>query len=124
MIQCLAAIMLADGEMDHREDHQLKKMAAKHKIPPQRLYELVHQVQASEEVDIPVLEEWEKRNTFFRSMVQMCLIDGNVSQSERRILKSLVSRFGYSDIDINTMIAKERTALYKASKQAIRENRR
>ena len=124
MIQCLAAIMLADGEIDPREEHQLKKMAAKHKIAPQRLYELVHQVQEGEEVDVPAMEEWEQRNAFFRGLVQMCLIDGNVSHSERRILKSIISRFGYSDIDINTMITKERGALYKASKQAIKQKKK
>ena len=124
MIQCLAAIMLADGKVDPAEDRQLKKMAAKHKVSPQRLYELVHQVQESEEADIPELNDWQDRNRFFQGLVRMCLADGNVSQSERRILKRLVSQFGYSDIDINAMINKERQALYKASKQVIKADKR
>ncbi|MFO7937356.1 MAG: TIM44-like domain-containing protein [Kiritimatiellia bacterium] len=124
MIQCMAAVMLADGEIDPAEDRQLKKMAAKHKVPPQRLYELVHQVQTGEETDIPELDDWQDRNRFFQGLVRMCLADGNVSHSERRILKNLVSQFGYSDIDINAMIARERQVLYKASKQAIRKNKR
>lgn len=124
MIQCLAAIMLADGKIDPREDNQLKKMAAKQKITPQRLYELVHQVQEGEEIETPVLKDWEKRNSFFRGMVQMCLADGNVSSSERNLLKSLVSRFGYSDVDINAMITKERAALYQSSKHAIKADKK
>jgi hypothetical protein len=54
----------------------------------------------------------------------MCLIDGNVSQSERNILRSLVSHFGYGDVDISTMITKERAALYQASKKVIRIKRK
>ncbi len=124
MIQCLAAVMLADGKVEPDEDRELKKMAAKHGIPPQRLYELVHQVQSAEEVDIPELADHEHRSDFFRGLVRMCLADGSVSASERRVLKSVVARFGYGDVDIDAMISRERADLYRSSKQAIRERRR
>jgi len=124
LIQCIAAIMLADGVIDPKEERHLHKMAAKHNIEGPRLYELIHQVQAKDEVRLPSVDSWEERNDFFRSLVQMCLADGNVSSSERQTLHSLVTHMGYTDVDIDVMIKKERTSLYAASKATIKAGKR
>jgi uncharacterized tellurite resistance protein B-like protein len=123
LIQCVAAIMLADGVIDPKEEKQLHKMAAKHNIEGSRLYELIHEVQNSEEVHLPAIDDWEKRNTFFKAMVQMCLADGSVSASERKTLKAMIGHMGYSDIDIDTMIKRERAEMYAASKATIKASR-
>jgi len=123
LLQCVVAVMLADGVMDPREEKQLTKMAAKHNMPPVRLNELIQQVREDRELRLPQVDDWEKRNAFFRALVQMCLADGNVSDSERQVLRQLVVHMGYTDVDIDLMITKERADLYAASKAVIKASR-
>ncbi len=123
LIQCVIAVMLADGVMDPREEKQLTKMAAKHNLSPARLSELIQQVQADRELRLPLVDDWEKRNAFFKALVLMCLADGNVSDSERQVLRKLVVHMGYADVDIDVMISKERADLYAASKAVIKNTR-
>jgi uncharacterized tellurite resistance protein B-like protein len=120
MILCVIAVMLADGGVDPREDKQLAKMAAKHGLPQARVQELIRQAQPGGELLLPQLDDWEKRSAFFKVLVQMCLADGNVSESERKVLRALVTQLGYADVDIDIMITRERAALYSASKAALK----
>ncbi|MDD2599675.1 MAG: TIM44-like domain-containing protein [Kiritimatiellae bacterium] len=124
LIQSMAAIMLADGVIDPKEETQLRKMAAKHQIDSTRLAALIHEVQSAGQIHLPAVDDWTQRNDFLRVLVQMCLADGNVSSAERGTLKSMVTHLGYSDIDIDTMIAKERAQLYAASRATIKANRK
>jgi uncharacterized tellurite resistance protein B-like protein len=124
LIQCVAAIMLADGVIDPKEEKQLHKMAARHNIESSRLYELIHEVQNSEQIQLPMVEDWETRNALLKALVQMCLADGNVSASERSTLKAMAGHMGYTDVDIDTIIAKERTNLYLASRAAIKASKK
>lgn len=123
LIQCVIAVMLADGVIDPREEKQLAKMAEKHNLPTERLNALIGQVQNGGEALLPPADNGEKRNAFFRALVQMCLADGNVSGSERQLLRALLFRLGYTDVDIDMMISKERAELYAAAKAAIKANR-
>ena len=120
MIQCVAAVMLADDVMDPREEEQLTKMAAKHNISDARLQELMRGVRSDSEACLPLVDDWEKRSAFLKVLVQMCLADGNVSSSERQVLRALVGHMGYADVDIDVMISKERAELYAASKATIK----
>lgn len=124
LLRCVIAIMIADGEMDPREQAQLERMAAKHRVSAERLRELVSQVRAEGQVSVPQLDDWELRRAFFRALVQMCLADGNVSSSERRILQALTAQLGYKDVDIDLMITRERTELYAASKALLKAGKK
>ena len=123
LIQCVIAVMLADGVIDPREEKQLGKMAAKHNLPTERLNALISQAQDGGEALLPQVDDREKRNAFLKALVQMCLADGNVSSSERQVLRALVVHMGYTDVDIDMMIRKERADLYAASKAAIKANK-
>lgn len=123
MIQCVASVMLADGVIEPREEAQLTKMAAKHNIPDVRLRELIRQVQNDRDVCLPQVDGWEKRHAFFKALVQMCLADGNVSSSERQVLRALVAHMGYADVDVDVMISKERADLYAASKTTLKASK-
>jgi uncharacterized tellurite resistance protein B-like protein len=123
MILCVISVMLADGVVDPLEDKQLAKMAAKHNLPQARVTELISQAQAGHELLLPQFEDWEKRSAFLKVLVQMCLADGNVSGSERQVLRALVAHMGYADVDIDRMISKERADLFAASKAAIKADK-
>ncbi|MEI7902830.1 MAG: TIM44-like domain-containing protein [bacterium] len=123
MIRCVAAVMLADGVIDPEEDRQLISMAAKHNIPETRLKALMASVNKDDEVCLPQVDSWEQRAAFFKALVQMCLADGNVSTCERQVLRALVARMGFADVDVDMMISKVRAELYAASKGAIKAGR-
>jgi uncharacterized tellurite resistance protein B-like protein/predicted RNA-binding Zn-ribbon protein involved in translation (DUF1610 family) len=123
LLQGVIAVMLADGVMEPREEKQLTRMAVKHNIPAARVKELIALVQMDRTLRLPQVEGWEKRNGFFKALVQMCLADGNVSSSERQVLRALVVHMGYADVDIDVLISKERAALYAASKATIKASK-
>lgn len=124
LLRCAIAVMLADGVIDPKEQKALKKMAERRDIPESRLAELVSDVQSSGSVDVPELMENAKNHELLVALVRMCLADGNVSSSEREVIKSLVEHGGYSDVDVDLMINQERARLYAESKALLKSIRR
>lgn len=120
MIQCVVAVMLADDVVDPREVKLLRQMTARHNIPVERLGEFISRFQKDREIDRPQFEDWEHRSAFVKLLIQMCLTDGNVSHSERQVLRALVAHMGYTDVDVDLMITRERADLYAASKEALK----
>ncbi|MDA3799020.1 MAG: TIM44-like domain-containing protein, partial [Kiritimatiellae bacterium] len=119
-MQCLIAIMFADGIISDDEMKYLKKMAKKRGITEERLQQLIVQVKDNQEIDMFNSNDRGEQHEFLRMLVKMCLADGSVSSSERKLLKQLVSRFGYMDVDIDVFINKERNEIYRANKAKIR----
>ena len=120
MIQCVVAVMLADDVLDPKEEAQFRQMAARHNIPMEHIGELISRFKKDHEIERPQFDDREQRLAFFRLLVQMCLADGNVSQSERQVMRALVTHMGYTDVDVDLMITRERAALYAASKEALK----
>ena len=123
MLQCVIAVMLADGVVDPREERLLRQMAVRQKLPLERVDALGRQMQADSQVELPPLGDCGQRSAFFKLLIQMCLADGNVSSSERLVLRALTDRLGYQDIDIDLMITRERAELYAASKALLKADR-
>jgi tellurite resistance protein len=117
IIACCAGVMLADGEIDPQEKELLESMSKAKGVSPEKLNMLIGSVQAGT-MEIPVPESSETAKELLRCMVMMCLMDGKVTSSERDLLKTLASRMGYTDIDIQQMIKRERMELFKKAKQA------
>ena len=115
-IACATAIMLADGEIDPNEQKLLEQLSDTKGITPEKLSMIIKSVKENG-LHIPNPESKEAAQEFLRCMVLMCLANGKVKQSEMTILKKLVSKMGYTDIDINMMIKKERANLYSNAKQ-------
>ncbi len=120
IISCAAAIMLSDGEIDEREQTLLEQMAYSKGVSQQKLAMIVKTVQ-ERGLDIPCPQSTEAAKEFLRCMVRMCLADGKISSSEQVMLKNLVSKMGYTDIDVNMMINKERSKLYSHARTVIKQ---
>ena len=121
LVECAAAVMLADGAIDPREQEALAKMAQRRGISSERLAMLVSNVQQHGEVKAVENGQGPQNREFLRALIVMCLADGNVSRSERALIKGLVQHMQYGDVDIDMMITEERAQLYKESKQLIRK---
>lgn len=118
LLQCAYAVMLADGLVDAKERKQLTAMAARRGIGSERLDQLTGVVDRNGLVDAIEAGESEANREFLRALVVMCLADGNVSSSERRLLKTLTRHMGYAELDIDMMIRSERGRLYREAKES------
>ena len=119
-MQCLIAIMLADGVISDAEMKYLEKMAKKRGITADKLQLLITRVKDNQEIDMFNSNDRGEQHEFLRMLVKMCLADGSVNSAERKLLKQLVSRFGYMDVDIDVFINKERNEIYRANQMKIR----
>jgi uncharacterized tellurite resistance protein B-like protein len=116
IMSCTVAVMLIDGNIDDKENKLLQKMAANRKVTPERLNSIIESVK-EHGLHIPNPKSRDEAHEFLKCMVRMCLADGKVTSQEKQLIKQLVSRMNYTDIDIDLMIKKERNSLYKAAKQ-------
>lgn len=115
VLGCAATIMMADGEIDIKETELLKSFAKSKKVSGERLALIIDSVKAGTlECSMP---EGPDAKEFIRAMVLMCLADGQVTSSERRILESFAIKLNIPLNTIYEMMRKERSALYKKSKQ-------
>jgi uncharacterized membrane protein YebE (DUF533 family) len=85
-------------------------------ISSDKLQMIINSVQSGT-MEIPLPESSETAKELLRCMVMMCLMDGKVTASERNLLRTLSSKMGYTDIDIQQMIKRERMALFRKAKQ-------
>jgi uncharacterized Zn finger protein (UPF0148 family) len=113
---CTVAVMLIDGNIDEKENKLLQKMAVNRGITPVKLDSIVTSIK-EHGLHIPNPKSRDEAQEFLKCMVRMCLADGKVTSQEKQLIKQLVSRMNYTDIDIDQMIKKERNSLYKAAKQ-------
>jgi uncharacterized tellurite resistance protein B-like protein/predicted nucleic acid-binding Zn ribbon protein len=116
ILACAAGLMLADGHIDDKEMALLTDMSTAKGVSEKKLQQIINSVSQGT-LEVPQPESPEVAQEFLRSMVLMCLVDGKVSSAERVLLKQLVSNMGYSDIDIDQMIKKERNSLYIQAKK-------
>ncbi len=123
LVQCVIAVMVADGVIDPREEKLVRSMAKRHGLPAQKVDVLLAGVQSGE-VDLPNISDSKNISYFLRALVKMCLADGNVSSHERRMMHKLVVHFGYSVADIDMMITKERADMYAEARDALKNKRR
>ena len=121
IISCAIGVMLADGKIDEKEQQILIKMGEENGIDNSRLNMLINTVQ-TEGLEIPVPKDPAESREFLRSMVAMCVADGHVSSSERQLIKQLVAKMNYSDMDINLMIKQEMARLHQQVKAYRKHN--
>ena len=121
IISCAIGVMLADGKIDEKEQQILVKMGEENGIDNSRLNMLINTVQ-TEGLEIPVPKNSAESHEFLRCMVAMCVADGHVSSSERQLIKQLVAKMNYSDMDINLMIKQEMARLHQQVKAYHKHN--
>ena len=116
IMACTSALMLIDGNIDEKENKLLGKMAVNRGISSEKLNSIVESVK-EHGLHIPNPNSREEAHEFLKCMVKMCLADGKITTQERQLMKQLLSKMNYKDIDIDQMIKKERNTLYKSAKQ-------
>ena len=106
--------------MDPKEQALLQAMAARRGIPAARLQALQARVEVDGNIRAIEAGDVETNYEFLRALVRMCLADGKVTRQERQLIGALVEHMAYREADISLMITKERSALYRQSKQVLK----
>jgi uncharacterized membrane protein YebE (DUF533 family) len=122
-MQCMIAVMFADGHVDDKETKYLKKMAKQKGISIERLQQLIDQVNSDQKIEMFNSTNRAEQMNFIRMIIRMCLADGVINASERKLLKTLAARFGYLDADINVYIRKEKSEMLQATKAGVKESK-
>ena len=116
-------VMLADGEIDAKEERLLRDFASGHGIPEATLQALVVAMKAGAlEVESPGDENEARR--WLEAMAEMALADGFVAKEEQATMHALAQHLNLSRYDVNQIVIRTRSRLYKEEKQRMRELRR
>jgi uncharacterized tellurite resistance protein B-like protein len=113
----------SDGHIDDRERELLASMASRHHVPHARLEQMLAAARANQ-LEVPEPADADEASAHLRSMAAVALADGKITRSEYTLLKEAGGRLGLGAHDINQLIRRAKTDLYKGAKRQLREERR
>ena len=116
-------MMLADGQIDAKEEQLLHAFAGHHGIGKGELEGLIAAMRASRlEVNLPA--DAAQARAWLEIMAEMALADGFIADEEQEAMLVLGQRLDLSRYDVTHIIAQTRRRLYQAEKDRVRELRR
>ena len=118
LLSGLVLILFADGEVDPKEQALLNDFVKKRRIP-QHVLNNILLAQQTGELNMLAPDETLDASAWLTKMIEMCLIDGNVSAKERQLLIHFGKRFNILAIDIDLRIKQMRNKLYREGKLAL-----
>ena len=65
-----------------------------------------------------------ERKELLAEVVNLCLLDSKISSTERKVLDSLCTKFGYTNADLKMLIKKQRGQLYREGKIYLKQNKK
>ncbi|MGY8767904.1 MAG: TIM44-like domain-containing protein [Pirellulales bacterium] len=122
LIAWVVSVAAADGELDEKEKALLKNVATNHGVSHQKLQQMLHSAGRGE-LAMPQAANKKTAKHWLQTMVDMALIDGKLDQSEKKLLSQTGQRVGLTAYDMKQLVRKRRAALYRDSKQILKNNR-
>lgn len=106
----------ADGEISDRERRFLNQFAEKSGVPNHAVEEMISQaldgtLATAEPVDRRMAKQW------IGDIAQVAMLDGKIADEEKSVLKELGRRVGFTNSDINLVLAKRRAAVHRSKRQ-------
>lgn len=118
----MVGVMVADGEIDPRERELLETFALRRGLTSQQIDQLARSAEAGG-LEAPAPATPEETRQWLEAMAEVALADGLITKPERAALAALGSHVGYSHYDINQIILRTRSRLYKASRENLRKSK-
>jgi len=118
LLSGLVLILFADGEVDPKELALLNDFVKQRRIPQHVLNDILL-AQKAGELTMLAPDEILDASAWLTKMIEMCLIDGQVSTKEYQLLIHFGKRFNILAIDIDLKIKKMRNKLYQEGKLAL-----
>lgn len=121
LLSGLVLVLLSDGEAHPKEHALLNEFVKKRRIPQHVLEDILL---AGENGELKMLapDEALDATAWLVKMIEMCLMDGEVSKSEHELLLRFGKKFAILAIDIDLRIKAMRTKLYLDGKLALTQN--
>lgn len=116
----MVQVMLADGQIDPKEQAVIEQFAAARNIPKPQINLLIESARSGQ-IETPMPSGRQEAKAWLEEMAKMALADGFVSKEEHTALMKLGKKLGYSAHDIKQCILKARADLFKENKAAIKE---
>ncbi len=119
----MIATALADKAISAKERTLLRKVAAKHAIPPRAMDAMLD---AAERGELKPLEprDRDEGRRWLEAMADAALIDGRIAPEETRLLKAAGAKIGLVDYDINLLVTKRRAELYRQARDELHAQKR
>jgi uncharacterized tellurite resistance protein B-like protein len=122
MLSVMAQAMCADGVVDPTEEALLRHAARRNGVPEEKLREIIAAVRANAfQYLVPSREE---TIALLEVMARMALADGKITNEERKLLDQFAESQGCARASVAYALGCAKTALYRESKQIIREIKR
>ncbi|MBU2869482.1 TIM44-like domain-containing protein [Colwellia sp. E2M01] len=121
LLSGLVLILLADGEKHPKEQALLNDFVKNRRIPQQILDEILV---AAENGELTMLAPDEQLDAaaWLIKMIEMCLIDGEISTQEHELLVLFGKKFNILAIEIDIRIKETRSKLYLDAKRALTQD--
>lgn len=97
----LVSLSAADGKIEEAERISLTRIAEKLGIPPDRLQVML--IHAHEYIYL-IPQNDKNREQQLQEMIDIALVDGNFSLSERELIKSIAHRLGFTHHEAEDII--------------------
>lgn len=107
--------MISDGHVDAREMAFAQAYSRKHRIPPERLKQMLQAARGGR-LEVPRPKGVAESKTFLKGIIHMSLADGKISRHELKTLTAFGAQLKMQPTQIQQMINKERGELYRKAK--------
>lgn len=116
-------VMLADGEIDDKEEQLLRTFAAARGVGQPQLQQIIAAMKAGQlEVHLPTSSA--QAREWLGVMAEMALADGFIAKQEQDAMLALGEHLDLTPYDVNHIIATTRKRLYQEGKARVRDLRR
>lgn len=116
-------MMLADGEIDDKEEKLLRTFATNHGVSDAQTQQLIASMKAGElEVGLPA--DGQEARRWLETIAEMALADGFIAKEEQQAMLALGEHLELAQHDVMQIIAKTRKRMYQEEKERMRELRR
>jgi DnaJ-domain-containing protein 1 len=122
MLAWMVKTALADGQLDDRERALLESVAARHRVPPDRLEGMLAAARSGT-LDVPAPVDAGDAREHLRAIARVALADGKLAPAENALLRNAGRRLGLSDYDIGQLLRGARRELYADARQHLRAAR-
>jgi len=122
MLSAMVQAMCADGVVDPKEEALLQHFARRNGIPEEKVREIVAAVRA--DAPLYLVPSRDETIALLGAMARMVLADGKITNEERKLLDQFSESQGCTRASVAYALGCAKTALYRESKQIIREVKR
>lgn len=125
LIRWAIAMMLADGQIDDKEMLMIKDLAARRSVDEAKIRQIIAEFQAVGDSfnHAAATSQIEPDADLVRHLARVALADGTVSQEETDLLARVGEKIGFSHVDLDMLIKRERRNLYQEAKELLRKSK-